>query len=140
MPSLSPPVRNSMRQTATVRRTTQGALNPLNQPTPGTVEIHKLACRAWEATESAISGDGKYYAFSVVKMRIPLGADIKRHDNVTISPVGDSRNYFVGDVETVVVRRGHQLITIEDYLAAEIDTIGGFSTGFSSGFDVVSET
>ena len=46
-----------------------------------------------------------------------MDADIKRDDNVTVRPTGDARNVFVGDVDTVIVRRGHQLVTIEDYLA-----------------------
>ena len=133
----SSPVRNSMTQTATVRRTLPGPLNPTGQPTPGTVEVHELACRAWEATESTIADDGRRFAVSVIKMRAPLDADIKRDDNVTIRPTGDTRNVFVGDVDTVIVRRGHQLVTIEDYLATQIDTLGGFSAGFSAGFDVV---
>ena len=133
----SSPVRNSMRQTATIRRTLPGPLNVLGQPTPGEVEIHKLACRAWEADESAIAGDGKWYAVSMLKMRVPIKADIQRHDSVTITPVGDPRNNFVGVVDTILVRRHHQLVTIEDYQAVPVTTVGGFSTGFSSGFNVV---
>ena len=137
----SAPVRNSMRQTATVRRTLPGTLNPAGQPTPGMTETHKLDCRAWEATESVITSDGRRFAVSaVIKMRMPLDADIKRHDNVTVRPTGDTRNVFVGDVDTVIVRRGHQLVTIEDYLAMPVTTLGGFSTGFSSGFNVVRDS
>ena len=136
----SGPVRNSMRQTATVRRTLPGPLSPLGTPTPGATETHKLDCRAWEATESVITSDGRYFATAVIKMRMPLDADIQRHDNVTVRPTGDTRNVFVGDVDTVIVRRGHQLVTIEDYLAMPVTTLGGFSTGFSSGFDVVRDS
>ena len=96
-----------------------------------------MDCRAWEATESVITSDGRRFAVSVIKMRTPLGADIKRDDNVTVMPTGDTRNVFVGDVDTVIVRRGHQLVTIEDYLAMPVTTLGGFSSGFSSGYDVV---
>ena len=32
---MTSPVRNSMKQTATVERTAAGTLNPLGQPTPG---------------------------------------------------------------------------------------------------------
>ena len=120
-----------------MRRTAFGALNPLGQPTPGDVEVHKLACRAWEATERAVTGDGKWYALSLLKMRVPIEADIKRHDFVTITPVGDLRNNFVGEVDTIVARRHHQLVTIEDYQAVPVATLGGYSSGFSSGFDVV---
>ena len=129
-----------MSQTATIRRTRPGPLNVLGQPTPGEVEIHKLVCRAWEATETAIAGDGKWYAVSMLKMRVPIEADIARHDNVTISPVGDPRNNFVGVVDTVLARHHHQLVTIEDYQAVPVTTIGGFSSGFSSGFDVVRDS
>ncbi len=118
--TLSPPIRHSMKQTATVRRTLPDALNPSGQPTPGEVEIHKVPCRAWETTQKEVTADGKRFTVAVVKIRVPLGADIKRHDNVTISPVGDPRNNFVGDVDTIIARRHHQLVTIEDYQAVPI--------------------
>ena len=56
---MTSPVRNSMKQTATVVRTGEGTLNPLNQPTPGVDTTRNVPCRAWEETETDIAGDGK---------------------------------------------------------------------------------
>ena len=83
----SAPVRNSMRQTATVERTATGALNPLGQPTAGGTSTRTLACRAWEATQDEVTSDGRWLTLSRWKMRVPLGADIaeddRRHDRKT---------------------------------------------------------
>ena len=71
-----------------------------------------------------MTGSGN--ALSLLKMRVPIDADIKRHDFVTITPVGDPRNNFVGEVDTIVARRHHQLVTIEDYQAVPVATVGGY--------------
>ena len=103
----SSPVRNSMRQTATVERTLAGPLNPLGQPTPGAVSSSTVACRAWEATQEEVTGDGRWLTLSRWKMRVPLGADIMEDDRVTIGST-------LLLVETPPVdRHGHRLVTLE---------------------------
>ena len=100
--------RNSMRQTASVVRTEAGALNPLGNPTPGAETTRTVPCRAWEATETMIAGDGKRYAVSVLKARVPLDADVLDDDRLTVDDMS-------GEVESVVTRSGHKLITAESY-------------------------
>ena len=103
----SPPVRNGMRQTVTVERTAAGALNPLGQPTAGAVSTSTVPCRAWEATQEEVTGDGRWLTLSRWKMRVPLGADIQEDDRVTIGSV-------LLLVETPPIdRRGHKLVTLE---------------------------
>ena len=104
---MTAPVRNSMRQTATVERTAAGALNPLGQPTPGAVSTSTVPCRAWEETQNEVTGDGKWFTLSRWKMRVPLGADIAEDDRVTIGST-------LLLVETPPIdRRGHKLVTLE---------------------------
>ena len=105
---MTSPVRNSMRQTATIERTSAGPLNPLGQPTPGVATTWAVPCRAWEATETDIAGDGKRYSVTVLKARVPLDADVLDKDRLTVDGMS-------GEVESVVTRGGHKLITSEVY-------------------------
>ena len=105
---ISPPVRNGMLQTASVVRTAPGTLNPLGNPTPGVKATWAVPCRAWEATETMIDGDGKRYSMTVLKARVPLGADVLAKDRLTVDGMG-------GAVESVVTRIGHKLVTSEVY-------------------------
>ena len=104
----SSPVRNSMRQTATVERTAAGPLNPSGQPTPGAETTRTVPCRAWEETETDIAGDGKRYSVTVLKARVPLDADVLDKDRLTVDGMS-------GEVESVVTRGGHKLVTSEVY-------------------------
>ena len=104
----SPPVRNSMRQTASIARTASGTLNPLGNPTPGAETTWAVPCRAWEATETMIAGDGKRYSVTVLKARVPLGTDILQADRLTVDGMS-------GEVDNVVTRRRHKLVTAEVY-------------------------
>ena len=105
---MTSPIRNSMKQTATVVRTGAGALNPLNQPTPGAETTRTVPCRAWEETETDIAGDGKRYSVTVLKARIPLDADVLDKDRLTVDGMS-------GQVESVVTRGKHKLVTSEVY-------------------------
>ena len=105
---MTSPVRNSMRQTATVVRTTLGPLNPLGQPTPGADTTRTILCRAWEATETMIAGDGKRYSVSVLKARVPLDADVLDDDRLTVDGMS-------GEVDSVITRGGHKVVTAEVY-------------------------
>ena len=105
---MTSPVRNSMTQTATVVRTGAGALNPLGQPTPGAETTRTVPCRAWEETETDIAGDGKRYSVTMLKARVPLDADVLDKDRLTVDGMS-------GEVESVVTRGGHKLITSEVY-------------------------
>ena len=103
----SSPVRNSMKQTATVERTTLGLPNPIGGPTAGAVVTSTVPCRAWEDTQEEVTSDGKWLTLSRWKMRVPLGADIEEDDQVTIGST-------LLLVETPPVeRRGHKLVTLE---------------------------
>ena len=109
----SGPIRNSMKQTATVERTAAGALNPLGQPTPGAVSSSVVACRAWEETQEEVTGEqgggggGRWFTLSRWKMRVPLDADIAEDDRVTIGST-------LLLVETPPIERhGHKLVTLE---------------------------
>ena len=104
----SSPVRNSMRQTATVERTAAGPLNPSGQPTPGAQTTRTVPCRAWEETERDIAGDGRRYSVTVLKARVPLDADVLDKDRLTVDGMS-------GEVESVVTRGGHKLVTSEVY-------------------------
>ena len=105
---MTSPLRNSMKQTMTVERTAAGAVNPLGQPTPGVVSTRAVRCRAWEATETAISGDGKHYSVTVLKARVPLGADVLEGDRLTVDGMS-------GEVESVVTRNRHKVVKTEVY-------------------------
>ena len=108
------PVQNSMKQTATVVRTSVVmqtgvvTLNPLGQPMPGTDTTRTVPCRAWEAMETDIAGDGKRYSVTVLKARVPLDADVLDKDRLTVDGMS-------GEVESVVTRGGHKLVTSEVY-------------------------
>ena len=106
--TMSPPVQNSMGQTATIVRTELGALDPLGQPTPGVETTRTLPCRAWEATETQISGDGKRYSVTVLKTRVAPDADIQHADRLTVDGIG-------GEVDRVVTRHGHKVVIVEVY-------------------------
>ena len=100
--------RNSFRQTATVERTEPGPLNPLGQPTGGVTTTRTVRCRLWEHRQSEITGDGKYFTLSRWQMRVPLGADIREHDRVTVG----GRQLTV---ETTPTRRhGHMVVQLEN--------------------------
>ena len=99
-----------MNMVATVRRTAPGPLNPAGQPTPGVATEHDVACRAWEVEESTIANDGRRFSVTVVKVRFPLDADVKRHDSITVAALE-----IAGDVDTILLRNGHQLVTLQDY-------------------------
>ena len=105
---MTSPVRNSMKQTATVVRTGVGTENPLGQPTPGVDTTRNVPCRAWEETETDIAGDGKRYSLTVLKARVPLDADVLDKDRLTVDGMG-------GEVESVVTRGRHKLVTCEVY-------------------------
>ena len=105
---MTSPVRNSMTQTATIVRTSPGPLDPLGQPTPGAETTRDVPCRAWEETETSISGDGKRYAVTVLKARLPLDADVLDKDLLSVDGMS-------GQVESVVTRIGHKLVTSEVY-------------------------
>ena len=104
----SSPVRNSMRQTASIERTAPGTLNPLGNPTPGAEATWAVPCRAWEATETMIAGDGKRYSVTVLKARVPLSTDVLEDDRLTVDGIS-------GEVDSVVTRRGHKVVTAEVY-------------------------
>ena len=104
----SSPVRNSMRQTASIARTAPGTLNPLGNPTPGVEDTWEVPCRAWEATETMIAGDGKRYSVTVLKARVPLGTDVVEEDRLTVDGMS-------GEVDNVVTRLGHKVVTAEVY-------------------------
>lgn len=109
--TLSPPVRNSMRQTATIKRSgPTTSTNPIGGPVPGAETTWSLPCRAWEATESAIGQDGKRYSVSILKLRVPLAGDVLANDTLTVEDM-------TGTVRNVLTRRGHKLVTVEDYHA-----------------------
>ena len=105
---MTSPVRNSMKQTATVGRTSLGPLNPLGQPTPGAETTRTVPCRAWEETETDIAGDGKRYSVTVLKARVPLDADVQDKDRLTVDGMS-------GEVESIVTRSRHKLVTSEVY-------------------------
>ena len=103
----SAPVRNSMRQTATVRRTTPGPLNILGQPTPGSISSHVIDCRAWEATQNEVTGDGRWLTLTAWKMRVPLDADIEAEDRVVLG------NFLLRVETPPIERRGHKLVVLQ---------------------------
>ena len=104
---VSPPVVNSMRQTATIRRPIHGELNPLRQPTPGGASTFDVPCRAWETTQHEVTADGKWFTLTGWKMRVPLDTDIKEEDRVVFDDT-------LLRVETPPIkRRGHLLVTLE---------------------------
>ena len=105
---MTSPVRNSMNQIGTFVRTGKGALNPLGQPTPGTDTTRTVPCRAWEETETDIAGDGKMYSVTVLRARVPLDADVLDKDRLTVDGMS-------GEVESVVTRGRHKLVTCEVY-------------------------
>ena len=106
--TMSPPVQNSMRQTATVSRTLPGPLDPLGNPSAGVKTTRMIPCRAWEATETQISGDGKRYSVTVLKTRVAPDADIQHADRLTVDGIG-------GEVDRVVTRRDHKVVIVEVY-------------------------
>ena len=66
-----------------------------------------MRCRAWETRQEEITEDGQYFTLSQWKMRVPLGADIREHDRVTVA-----NTQLV--VETPLIERlGHMLVTLE---------------------------
>ena len=105
---MTSPVRNSMKQTASVVRTAAGTLNPLGQPTPGAETTQEISCRAWESTETMISGDGKRLNVTVLKARMPLDADVLDGDRLAVDGMS-------GEVESVITRGGHKVVTAEVY-------------------------
>ena len=104
----SGPVRNSMRQTASIVRMVPGPVNPLGNPGPGVEATWTVPCRAWEETEADIAGDGKRYSVTVLKARVPLDADVLDKDRLTVDGMS-------GEVESVVTRGGHKIVTTEVY-------------------------
>ena len=99
-------VRQDMTQVATIIRTEAGPLSPIGTPTPGATVTLDIPCRAWVEDQSEIAGDGKWHTWTTWKMRIPLDADIRRHDEVEIDGVR-----FV--VDTFVARAFHQVVESE---------------------------
>ena len=130
------PVRNGMNQRAIVQRVNPGVLNPLGQPTPGTLGTiyARMPCRIWEATERRQTADGRYFEETVTKMRAPVAADLKPEDQVTVGTIKRR-------IETALQRRHHILVTLENFGQREGATApvltGAFSEAFGSGFDVV---
>ena len=106
---MTSPVRNSMKhQYATVTRKDHGPVDPLGNPGHGSETTWAFPCRAWEATETQISGDGKHYSVTVLKARVPLDAAVLEGDRLEVDGMS-------GEVESVVTRGGHKLVTSEVY-------------------------
>ena len=105
---MTAPVRNSMRQTATVERAVAGEREPSGAANAGPgCHQHGPMPTAWEETQNEVTGDGKWFTLSRWKMRVPLGADIAEDDRVTIGST-------LLLVETPPIdRRGHRLVTLE---------------------------
>ena len=103
----SAPVRNSMTQTATVRRVLPGPLSPIGLPTPGSVSSHMVDCRAWETTQTEVTGDGRWLTLTAWKMRVPLDADIEVDDRVVLG------NFLLAVQTPPIERRGHKLVVLE---------------------------
>ena len=106
----SPPIRNGMAAQALVERTATPSANPWGGARPMGVDvvIPAMPCRAWESMEHSIAANGQRFSKSVYKLRVPPTADVQRLDRISV-------NGITGTVETVLTRRAHKLITMEDY-------------------------
>lgn len=123
---------------ASITRNVPGPLNPLGQPTPGVDRVvhDQLPCRLRERSESEIAGDGKYFSLADYSLRIPLDADVRRNDKVTVGGIR-------GVVRFILDRFGYQRAMLESVRRdgpPRLSTMGGFARGFSSGFNVVRDT